>query len=84
MVKLPLYKQVGLNDDKEHHSPKEVCLVRCAIQRGGKRQFRVFGLLSSQCPQPHRSRHKEDWEDDLSNEASDIPTGMVESLHEQS
>lgn len=73
----------GFKDHKEHHSPKEVCLVGCAVQRGGKNQFRIFSLLSSQSPKPHRSHHKEDWEDNLSNEASDIPPGMVESLNEQ-
>lgn len=78
MVKLTFYK-----DHKRHHSPKEVCLVGCAIQRRGKHQFRIFGLLSSQCPKPHRSHHKDNWEDDLSNEASDIPPGMVEPLNEQ-
>lgn len=68
--------------EKEHHSPKEVCLVRCAIQRGGKNQLWIFGLLSSQRSKSHCCHHKEDREDDLSNEASDIAPGMVESLNE--
>lgn len=68
---------------QEQHSPKEVCLVSSAIQRGGQQQLRVLGLLGPQCPQAHGSHHKEHGEDDLGDEAADVAPGVVGPLDEQ-
>lgn len=65
------------------HSPKEICLVSCAIQGGGQQQLGVLGLLGPQCPQAHGSCHKEHGEDDLGDEAADVAPGVVEPLDEQ-
>lgn len=66
----------------ESDSRVEGCLIRGPVDGWGDQDLGVAVAGVSQCAKAHGSGHKNNGEDDLSDETFPVPAGVVEPLDE--